>query len=383
MKKTKETEEDIFRFIFLILVFASIIFMIKLSPLLKSGLPSPDYYNQDFEEVRITKVISEKIEPDAVIDGFYKGRQELEIEVLTGKYAGKKFKTVNQMDFTHTVYAKEGMTVIAGIRESDDGPRVWIYNNKRTTSLYILVGLFFGLLILFGRKQGFYAIVALLFTTVMLIFILVPLIFRGYSVVLTSSLCAMIALIVSFVLISGFEKKTLVAIAGTMCGIVTAGMISAIFSKLSNISIVNLDKGSEIAYVALDYRIKVKGVMYASILIASLGAVMDVAMSISSSMGEIKKLNPDISFKKLFESGMNIGKDIMGTMANTLVLAFLGGSFSLVLLLWGYNMSYTQTGNLPFIAVQVVEGISGSIGVILTVPFTALLSCMFYQRKNK
>lgn len=383
MKKIKETEEDIFQFIFLILVLVSIVLMIKLSPLLKEGLPSPDYYNQDFEEVRVIKVISEKVEPDPVIDGFYKGRQELEVKVLTGKYAGEKFNTVNQMDFTHTVYAKEGMTVIAGIRESDDGPRVWIYNHKRMHVLYILVGLFFALLMLFGRKKGFYAIVALLFTTVILVFILVPLIFRGYNVVLTSSLCALIALIVSFILISGFEKKTLIAIVGTMCGIVAAGMISAVFSKLSNISIINLDRGSEIAYVALDYQIKVKGVMYASILIASLGAVMDVAMSISSSMGEIKKLNPDISFKKLFESGMNIGKDIMGTMANTLILAFLGGSFSLVLLLWGYNMTYTQTGNLPFIAVQLVEGISGSIGVILTVPFTAFLSCMFYQRKSK
>ena len=123
--------------------------------------------------------------------------------------------------------------------------------------------------------------------------------------------------------------------------------------------------------------------MYASILIASLGAIMDVAMSISSSMQEIYELNPAIAFQELFKRGMNIGKDIMGTMANTLILAFMGGSFSLVMLLWGYNMSLRQIGNLPFIAVEVVQGIAGSIGIVLTVPFTAFMACMLYLKTRR
>lgn len=382
MKGQKVNSKEIYHFIFVLATVISIVAMAAVSPILKEGLPKPDYYNQDFEEAKILKIKEESIQEDAVIEGFVTGKQTVEVEVLTGKHKGLIQETVNVIDLSHAVYASEGMEVIVGIREAEDGPRVWVYNHKRQNYLYLLVVVFFLLLVLFGRKKGIHAIVALLFTTAILIFVLVPFIFHGYSTVLVSSLCSIIALVVSFLVIGGFEKKTLVAILGTICGILAAGLVSFIFSHLTKVSVVNLEKGSQIVYMALDYKIKVKGVMYASILIASLGAIMDVAMSISSSMQEIYELNPAIAFSELFKRGMNIGRDIMGTMANTLILAFMGGSFSLVMLLWGYNMSLRQISNLPFIAVEVVQGISGSIGIVLTVPFTAFMACMLYLKKR-
>lgn len=383
MKGQKVNAKEIYHFIFVLTTMVAIVVMAAVSSLLKEGLPKPDYYNQDFEEAKILKIKAEEIQEDAVIEGFFTGKQTVEVEVLTGKYQGLVQETVNVIDLSHTVYAAEGMHVIVGVREAEDGPRVWVYNHKRQTYLYLLIAVFFLLLILFGRKKGVHAIIALLFTTAILIFVLIPLIFHGYSTVPVSSICAIIALVVSFLVIGGFEKKTLVAILGTICGILAAGLVSFIFSHLTRVSVVNLEKGSQIVYMALDYRIKVKGIMYASILIASLGAIMDVAMSISSSMQEIYELNPAIAFQELFKRGMNIGKDIMGTMANTLILAFMGGSFSLVMLLWGYNMSLRQIGNLPFIAVEVVQGIAGSIGIVLTVPFTAFMACMLYLKKRR
>ncbi len=176
------------------------------------------------------------------------------------------------------------------------------------------------------------------------------------------------------------RKKTLVAILGTFCGIIVAGIVSYIFSRLTHITGVHLDKGTQLVYVALDYGIKIKGLMFASILIGSLGAVMDVAMSISSSMYEICSLDNSITFKSLYNKGMNIGKDIMGTMANTLILAFMGGSFSLILLMWGYNMDYRQMANLPFLSVELIQGLAGSIGIVLTVPFTALMAGFLYKK---
>ncbi len=383
MKQKKNKDVTIYHFIFSAAVVIAIVVMAAVSPLLKEGLPKPDYYNQEFEEAIVQEVVEESVQPDPVIENFITGRQVLKLEILSGKHQGEIHESVNTIDLAHSVYAQAGMRVIVGIREAPEGAKVWVYNHKRQDFLWLLAGIFFLLLLVFGRKKGIDAILALAFTTAILIFLLVPLIFRGYPIILTSTICAMLALVVSFFLIGGFEKKTMVAILGTICGILAAGLVSTIFSHLSNISVINLEKGSQIVYVALDYKIKVKGIMYASILIASLGAIMDVAMSISSSMWEIKALNPEIGFKTLFKAGMNIGRDIMGTMANTLILAFMGGSFSLVLLLWGYNMSMRQVSNLPFIAVEVVQGLSGSIGIVLTAPFTALIAGFLYLPKGR
>lgn len=367
----------------LIATTISIILIIAIAPLFKSGMSLPNYYNQLFEEAVVVEIISEDLKTDAVIHGLIVGRQEAVVQVTTGKYKGGIYETVNILDQAHNVLLQNKLKVIVGIRETDEGPKVWVYNHKRVNYLYALAGIFFLLLLYFGRKKGIDSIVALLFTGSVFIFILIPLIFRGYNTVLLAIICAIVSLVVSFLLIGGFEKKTFVAILGTFCGIIVAGLISLIFSKLTHITGINLDKGTQLVYVALDYGIKVKGIMFASILIASLGAVMDVAMSISSAMYELYLMNTKITFKNLFTTGMNIGKDIMGTMANTLILAFMGGSFSLMLLLYGYNMSYTQISNLPFIAVEVVQGLAGSIGIVLTVPFTAFMAALIYLKSDR
>ena len=369
--------------ILLVITIVFIILITSISPLLRMELPKPSYYNQIFEEAQVVAIIEEELTVDPVVEGLLNGTQKIVVYIKTGEYKGEVFETVNVLDKAHNVLVKNGLDIIVGIRETEDGPRALVYNHKRQNYLYLLVGLFFGLLIYFGGKKGLDSIIALVFTAVVLIFILLPLIFRGFDVIITSTCCAILSLVVSFLLIGGFEKKTFVAILGTFCGITASGLISYIFSGLTNISGVNLDKGTQLVYVALDYGIKVKGLMYASILIASLGAIMDVSMSISSSMKEIYILNPKIQFKALFKAGMNIGRDIMGTMANTLILAFMGGSFSLMLLLWGYNMTYRQLINLPFISVEIVQGIAGSIGIVLTVPFTAFMASVFYLHPEK
>jgi len=244
------------------------------------------------------------------------------------------------------------------------------------------VALFFTLLVLFGGLKGAKAALSLLFTGVMVIFIMIPLIFQGHSPIWVSIICTTIIAIISFILIGGFERKTLSAILGTLIGITCAGILSYFFGGLVNVSGMNMDKGEQLIYIAQDYQIQIHGLMFASILIASLGAVMDVSMSIASSMQEIKTNTPNIHKSDLLKSGLVVGRDIMGTMANTLILAFAGGSLSLILLIWGYQMQYRQMINMPFISIELIQGLSGSIGVILTVPFTALISAWLYNEKS-
>lgn len=369
-------------FIFIVLGLMAI--MVFSSPMLKNAMNLPKYYKQLFEEAKVVEIIEETLEDDHVIPGMKIGKQKVIVEVLTGKYKGNQYDSVNLLSRGHNVHAKEGLHIIVGLREVDDGTvNAWVYNHKRESYIYVLVGLFFTLLLIFGGMKGLHAALSLVFTGIMIVFVMIPLIFRGGNPILVSIACTSVIAIVSFILIGGFERKTTAAIAGTLIGITIAGLLSYTFGDLVNLSGMNMDKGEQLIYIAQDYQIQIHGLMFASILIASLGAVMDVSMSIASSMQEMYTTSPEISTKDLLKSGLVVGKDIMGTMANTLILAFAGGSLSLILLIWGYQMEYRQMINMPFISIEVIQGLSGSIGIILTVPFTALVSAWLLEHKRK
>ena len=114
-----------------------------------------------------------------------------------------------------------------------------------------------------------------------------------------------------------------------------------------------------------------KDLLFAGIIISALGACMDVGMSIASSLDEIKSKNPAITYKELFKSGMNIGRDVIGTMTNTLILAYVGGSITLILLFLACNINFVDIVNKETIAQEIISAIAGSMGVVYTVPITS------------
>lgn len=360
-------------FFFAVLVFIFII-LAFISPTIKKGMQPPDYYQQLFHEGKIVDITKEQLEADPIIPGLFIGKQDVIIEILDGPYKGNTYESQNLLSRSHNVLCKKNLTIIVGIRETEEGPRIWVYNHKRSPVIYVLAGIFFLLLLLLGKKNGLRSILSLVFTGVMILFIMIPLIFRGYNPSLVAIGTAMITILISFILIGGYSKKTLAAIIGTWAGVLLAGLLSYTAAKFAHVTGVHMDKGEQLVYIATDYKIQVRGLMFASILIASLGAVMDVAMSMASSITEIHQTDKSLGFYDLVKSGMNVGRDVMGTMANTLILAFAGGSLSLMLLIWGYQMSFTQLINMPFMSIQIIQGLAGSIGIILAVPFTTIVT---------
>ena len=139
------------------------------------------------------------------------------------------------------------------------------------------------------------------------------------------------------------------------------------------------EASEQLVYIVSDFPINIRGIMFAGIIISSLGAVMDVGMSIASVVFEIHTKVPGLSKTELFKSGMNVGKDIMGTMANTLILAFAGCSLSIMILLMAYNMPYFRAINLNTVSTEIIQGLSGSIGLVLTVPITSLICTLFIK----
>jgi len=352
------------------------------SPIFEINMRQPDYFKQDFVNAEIVEVIEENLQEDKLFPGRYTGSQRVLVGLLEGTYQYEAFEIDNPLSNNHYVYVQKGDRVIASVKAQDEGPRVWIYNYKRDNTLYFIVGFFLVLLMLLGRKQGVFSVLSLIFTGIVVVFFMMPLIYRGYHPIIVSVVAVTMITIVSFLLISGVTYKTFLTIFGTLAGVVIAGIASYIFGEMTALSGVNMDKGSELVFVVQDYNIQIRGLMFSGILIASLGAVMDVTMSIVSAMIEVKKAKYSIKTKALFASGMTIGRDVMGTMSNTLILAFVGSSFNTVMLIWGYQMSKNQFMNIPFLGVEIVQGIAGSIGIILAVPITAFITSIVLSKDN-
>jgi uncharacterized membrane protein len=194
---------------------------------------------------------------------------------------------------------------------------------------------------------------------------------------------AIISTTITFVLISGFTKKAAAATVGTAGGVLIAALISMIVGRAAHLTGMSSEEAQMLMYIPQNIKFNFRDLLFTGIIIGALGAVMDVAMSIASSLEEIKKSNPSISMSKLIKSGISIGRDIMGTMSNTLILAYTGASVPLLLLFMAYNMSYTKIINLDLIATEFVRALSASIGLILAIPLTALAAGMLFSFKGK
>ncbi len=363
--------------------FPIIVIGVTIILIFTSPLNSKKKHHFDFEQAEVVAVNEEKLEEDTVIPDLMLGYQQIKIKILTGKYTGEEYNIRNPMSRIYNVHTEPGIKIIVSIeKDGEQIKSISVFNYKKEHVSYILVALFFVVLLIFGGMKGFKAFVSLVFTGVLIIFFMIPLFFEGYSPILLTIITVAITTIVTIIMVDGLNKKTISAIVGTILGVIIAGVISYLSSSLAHLSGLTTNEAEELIYIAGIKDLKVRGLMFSAILIAALGAIMDVAMSIASSTFEIYKTNPKISFKNLLTSGLNIGKDIMGTMSNTLILAFIGSSLNIIILLMAYEMPYTQLMNLDLIVTEVVQSVSGSIGIILTVPITAIISTYLALNQN-
>ena len=338
-----------------------------------------------FAVAEVTDILEDTAEVQDWTEGRRIGQQELEIEVLTGPWKGAVLETPNYLTIYTNVDARVGTRIIVRLDADEQGqPYVLsIPNYNRVPMLLGLMAVFAGLLVLIGRRKGVMALIGLVYTLACLWFILVPMILRGADPVLVTVVIVALTTAASLLLLTGLSRKTLCATLGCVGGVAAAGLFAAAAGTVSPINGFNLPEAEELVLRASDRGLKISGLFVSGILIASLGAVMDVAMSISSACWELRELNPDLPRKALFRSGMNIGQDAMGTMANTLILAFAGSSLNTLLLFQIFDYPMIQIFNADSIAIEIIRGVAGTIGIILTVPLVALLSAEIMGPKKK
>lgn len=332
-----------------------------------------------FDKGVVTKIIKDNIQEN----GSRIGEQKLILRMSSGPLKGQEVEATSSDGNLFGAACKVGTKVVAIVSITGEESLVSVYTKDREIVVYGLVFLFlFGLCII-GGKNGIKSAIGLIFTFICIIYLFLPMLFRGFSPFFSAIIITAITTLVTMYLIGGWTAKTASAILGTIIGVLVAGITAAVFGYVTDIDGYNVSDIESLMFVGQSSNVQVGGLLFSGILIASLGAVMDVAMSISSTIYEIYQHNPSLSRKELFLSGIHVGRDMMGTMSNTLILAFTGGSLSVFILDYAYELPYRQIINSYSIGIEIMQGISGSFGVILTVPIVAMMASFLIPKSNK
>lgn len=333
-----------------------------------------------YEKALVLEVLEENINDENI-----ETMQLVKLEVLTGEYKGKTFNVEN-VQSGHPVYdipVKKGDKVMVFVEETEDGNiEVNISDYIRSNYIVILIVGFILVLLLIGKIKGLKTIVTLIFTMFMIFKVLLPMILRGYNPIFITILISSVITIVTMVIISGLSKKTLAAILGTVSGVLIAALLAFIIGTKVRLTGLSSEEAVMLMYIPQNIDFNFRDLLFSGILLGTLGAVMDVSMSIASSIEEINKANEDLSMKELLLSGMNVGKDIMGTMSNTLILAYTGSTVPLMLLFMAYETSLIRIINMDIIATEIIRSLAGSIGLILAIPITAIIAAMLVKRSK-
>lgn len=345
---------------------------------------SGDY--AEYDKGTVLEVLTEDVEENEVAEGSYRGSQTLLVEVTSGQYKGETLLVTNDIGPLYSERVKAGQSVVLIISTYTAENRVTaaVYEYNRTPIVFLVLGLFILVTVLVGGRTGAKSILGLVLTIAVLLTVFLPLLLKGWPPIVTSFILCSLVAIACFVILGGCSRKILCACIGTIGGMAMAMLFGILVQELAHIN----GYRAEYAEALLQLRqtgspVSIRGLLVAGVIISALGAVMDVAMSISSAQSELKSVNPDLTAKELWKSGMNIGRDMVGTMTNTLILAILGSGTVMILYLSSLGLSWYQLMSSSYLAIEMVSSVSSAIGVILAVPLTNLAGSLLYGKAPK
>ena len=304
------------------LLIAGILFLLlffSFSGIEKTKLLDTD--GRNFEKAEVTNVISGNLSNSG------SGKQTVELKLLSGDHKGK----IIQATSSQSAKCKKGMKVIAIINESKGELLASVYSVNRGPMVWLMAAVFVAIVVAVGGRKGISSILSLVFTMLCIFFIFLPMIYKGISPILAAVLVVAFTTVVTMCMVDGITKKSVAAMLGTIIGVVFSGAFALIFGQVTSITGYN---------------------------------VSDM-------------------LKELFQSGMNVGRDMMGTMTNTLILAFTGGSINTLVFIFAYNYEYQQVINMYSVGIEIMQGLSSSLGVIMAVPVTSWIAAFLYSKNQK
>lgn len=337
-----------------------------------------------FWRARVLEIVREEnsgYEIEGAEDAFTMTTITFEARALSGPRKGDTIRCMQQQDDMFAMLipkAESGDVVLIDVMATEEGGEVYLmYDFVRTTPLVWLAVLFAVLVLLFARKKGFNTLLSFAISLMAIFLVLVPAVLNGLNIYFWSLLICFYIVVTNLLLVQGASAKSLTAALGCFGGVACSGLLMAIMNGPMHITGLLDEESIQLSY--LESGINVKATIFCMILIGSVGALMDVTMDIAAALHELRENNPALPARELMRSGLNIGKDLIGTMANTLVLAYIGGSLGSLLVMITYSTGITQMINREMIAVEILQALIGCLSVLAVVPLTAFICSVFYR----
>lgn len=311
-------------------------------------------------------------------------KEEVTVKVLTGQFKGVERIIDNMLtgNPAYDISLEKGDKVILHVESLSDSVisandvNFYIADIKRENQISLFVGIFLVLLLVVGRKKGLFSIISIAATLGLICFVAIPMILNGFSPVWAVLISGILSTIITIYLVAGFNAKSSSAILGTSFSLLFASGLS--FGAIVLAHLTGFAGEENVFLYSARPDLDFTGILSASIIVAALGALMDTAVSIASTINEIHETDETLSISQLFKSGMNVGRDIIGTMSNTLILVYLGSSLPLLLL--SGNIDFNKFFNLNQVATEIISALIGSIAILVCVPVTALVAAYLIKK---
>ena len=364
------------------IVILSILFLFIMNKFVVGEVSLFNEQGVEIVEVRVTEVLDpvETAPSESNIEMGYQHR--FKGEVLKGELKGSIIEG-DQNLMGQDIDDKEvevGDEVILQQYQDETGQSIYTFMTYRRLNYIIYLAIFFVVAILaFGLLKGLNALIGLMLTVAMVFLVFIPAIMKGQNIYIWTIIAVIFSSVTTIGLITGQSKKSIVTILGTTGGALVAVILTLILNELMGITGNYAEETHYLQLMDIPGGIDLVALVFASVVIGSLGAVMDVAMDMSSSLYEIAEKVKGIHVKDLFMSGIRIGRDVMGTMANTLILAYIGSSLVAVMLMITYSFSLIELLNRERIIIEMFNSLVGSLAILFTMPLTAIIGALMYR----
>lgn len=327
----------------------------------------------------VISVNSQSLEPCEDLPGRNVGVQNITVRLSDDR----DITFDNILSSYHSIEVNNGTRVIVKCDEPKDiTPAYSLYQYDRSIGIIIAFIIFIAVICLVGRMKGLYSAIALVVSMLIIGMGLVPAVFNGVSPITATLITCMAIASITLLLLNGFSKKTGAAIFTTFVGLAASAILYVIVARLLSVTGYSLEETESMVLIARNTGLNIRQILFSGIMLASLGAVMDTSMSIASALFEIAETKTEITRNQLYTSGMNIGKDMIGTMCQTLVLAFTGGSVTSIIIMLANGTALHRFLSSEFLALEILQALTGSFAVILTVPITAMFCASLHKPKT-
>lgn len=358
------------------------ILLILILMVLPTGYEDAAIYKES-ERVRV-KVLSTD-ESRVISNGLIQsGEQYCKVEILNGKFKGQEAQAVNMLNGSlesDKIYETGDVAQVVLSHKDGKILSITMTDHFRIDKELILAGLFVLLLVLFAGRVGLRAVYSFIITVLTIWKIMVPAFLKGINPIWCGiAITAFLTVLIIF-LVYGWDKKTLAASSGALLGVLVTCVMGCVFTDLFQIHGAVMAYSESLLYAGYQ-DLNLTRIFMSGIFIGASGAMMDLAVDITSAVNEVIQKKPEIGWREAARSGMNVGRAAMGTMTTTLLLAYSGGYIALLMTFMAQGTPIDHIFNYKYVSAEILDTVVGSFGLVTVAPFTALTSAVLLTRRN-